>query len=417
MNHLLPILLSEFKEHFDATAKFVSRHVQFPELPNKIKVAIGMRRTGKTSFLFQTIRQLLQDKKIPWTRFLYLNFEDDRLSPCSQQQFRELLEGFYKIYPENHDEVCYFFLDEVQNIEDWALVIRRFFDTKKIQIYLTGSSAKLLSKEIATSLRGRSIPIEIWPYSFQEYLSAQNINLEPGLRGQKTQDILLKHLKLYIAHGGFPETIGTQLIDQRQLLQDYTELVIMRDIVERHSVTNISLLKYLIKTLLKNTAGGFSVHKFANDIKSQGLSGSKNTIYDYLSYIEDAYLAFLLPLYSESMRKMMSNPRKIYAVDSGLVNAFSFGLNQNSGHLFENLIFLDLKRAGHKIHYYLTKERYEIDFLTEDRFGEKHFYQVVWDTSDKKTLEREMRAIKSAENELKIQGKLVTPENYINGVL
>lgn len=413
MINLLNTLLSEFSERFESSQSNLIRQTQFSALPNKIKVAIGMRRVGKTCFILQIIRELIKTKKIPWQRFLYLNFEDDRLLPCSQTKFRELLEGFYKIYPENHDHTCYLFLDEVQNVEDWALVIRRFFDTKNVQIYLTGSSAKLLSKEIASSLRGRSIAIEIWPYSFNEYLTAHQVKWKKGLFSQKTQDTLHYHLREYLSQGGFPETVSASPTERRQILQDYVELVVSRDLIERHNITNITLLKYLIKTLLSNVGGNFSVNKFANDIKSQGISGAKNTIYDYLTYIEDAYLVFPVALYSRSIRQTQTNPRKIYAVDPGLVKAFSLGFSKNYGHLFENIVFLDLKRLGHKIYYYLTQDRLEIDFLTEDKMGNIHLYQVAWDTSDPKTLAREQKALKQAIAELKVPGTLITPEYYI----
>ncbi len=414
MKKLLPILLAEFKAQFDALSNLIPRNYEFPELDQKIKVAIGMRRVGKTCFLFQTIKKLIQEKNIPWHHLLYLNFEDDRLLPCSQQKLRELLEGFYSLHPDNHDHTCYLVLDEIQNVENWALVIRRFFDTKKVQIYLTVSSSKLLSKEISTSLRGRSFSIEIWPYSFDEYLTANQIQPKSDLLGKKEQDFLLHHLQNYIEQGGFPETTAISISERRQLLQDYTELVIMRDIVERYNITNISLIKYLINTLMKNTGGSFSVNKFANDIKSQGFTGAKNTIYDYLEYIEDAYLAFLVPLYSESIRKVTTNSRKIYAVDTGLAKAFTFSLNNNFGHLFKNLIFLDLRRRGCKVHYYFTRERYEVHFLVEDKLGNRNLYQVVWDTSDPETLKRESRALDSAIQELKIPGNIITPESYIH---
>ncbi len=416
MLNLLQILLAEFTAKLDATEGAVFREAHFPEMAHKIKVAIGMRRVGKTYFLFQTIRQLIQQENIPLQRILYLNFEDDRLAPCSQQQFRDMLEGFYKLYPENHDNTCYLFLDEVQNVQEWALVIRRFFDTKKVQIYLTGSSAKLLSKEIATSLRGRSLATEIWPYSFNEYLLANKIQFDKSLLGQRTRDLLIKQLQHYLEQGGLPETIDTMQTEQKQLLQDYTELVIMRDIVERYNITNIALIKYLIKTVLKNPGSGFSINKFTNDVKSQGLTGSKNTILDYLHYIEDAYLAFPVPLYSESIRKTLTNPRKMYVIDSGLSRAFTFSLNNNTGHLFENMIYLDLRRQGHKIHYYLTKERYEVDFLSEDRLGNKCLYQVVWDATNQQTMERELRALDAAKIELKMPGKIITPDVYIDGL-
>lgn len=413
MLNLLPTLLSEFHEKFQTLNNTVPRECQFPAIEGKIKVAIGMRRVGKTYFLFQTIRELLNQAQVPMRQILYLNFEDDRLLPCTKETLRELLEAFYQLYPENHDKLCYFFLDEIQNVQDWALVIRRFFDSKKLHIYLSGSSAKLLSKEIASSLRGRSIALEIWPFSFKEYLTAQQVKIDLTLYTEKTKDILFDKFKNYIQLGGFPEVQHLAISDTRHLLQDYIELVVLKDIVERYSVTNISLLRYLIKTLLKNTAAGFSITKFSKDIKSQGLMGSKNTISDYLKYIEDCFLAFSVPLYSESIRKVESNPKKIYGIDTGLIHAFSFSFSKNYGHLFENIFFLDLKRSHHKIYYYLTQERYEVDFLVEDSVGNKKLYQVVWDISNQQTLEREIRALEKAQNELGIPGELITPEKYL----
>lgn len=415
MDSLLQILLREQYDKFDRIRDTVQRTSRFPDILNKIKVAMGMRRVGKTFFLLQTIQRLI-DQGVPRERILYLNFEDDRLLPCSQEKLRELLESFYQIYPENHDELCYLFLDEIQNVEGWSLVIRRFFDTKKVQIYLSGSSAKLLSKEIATELRGRSIAIEIWPFSFNEYLLANPILLEGKLLGQREKDILLKALLNYLNEGGFPEIVLLSNLDRRQVLQDYVELVIMRDIIERHHVKNISVIKYMCQTLLKNVGCGFSVNKFFNDLKSQGLPATRNLLYEYLDYLEDAYLIFSVPLFSESLRKVNSNPKKMYAIDTGLVKAFSFSINKNNGHLFENLFFLDLKREGHKIYYYLTKEKYEIDFLVEDRLGNRKIYQVVWDTKNEETLRREMRALKAAEQELNIPGELVTPETYMQKI-
>lgn len=411
---LLNELLAEFHEKIANLDGSVTRDQNFPRIPNKIKAVIGMRRTGKTYFLLQYIKSLTKDT-IPLSRILYLNFEDDRLLPCSQQKLRELLDDFYALYPENHDHLCYLFLDEIQNVEEWAIVIRRYYDTRKVQIYLTGSSAKLLSKEIATSLRGRSISIEIWPYSFTEYLAAHKVSVDTKVIGKKIHDQSMKHFHQYLNCGGFPETIFLEDSDRIRILQDYVDVVIFRDIIERHKINNIILIKYIIKTLLKNIGSGFSVNKFFNDLKSQGFSVGKMTIHDYLSYIEDAYLAFTLPLYSESIRQTQTNPKKIYAVDTGLVNAYSTSVSKNSGHLFENLVYLDLRRQNHEVFYYLTRSRYEVDFLSRSLDGNLHLYQVVWDINDPDTMQREMRALEEAEKELGIKGKLITPQVYIQG--
>ncbi|MHB1949610.1 MAG: ATP-binding protein [Gammaproteobacteria bacterium] len=177
-------------------------------------------------------------------------------------------------------------------------------------------------------------------------------------------------------------------------------------------VSNIPLIKYLIKTLVAQSGSPFSVNKFFNDIKSQGMDVSKMTIHDYLSYVEDAYLLFTVPLFSESIRKTQTNLRKIYTTDTGLIHAYSTRSSENLGHLFENLVYIQLRRRELEVYYYLTEERYEVDFLTKDLNNNFHLYQVVWDMNDPETLFRETRALKKAEEELKIQGEIITPESF-----
>ena len=275
MQTLVQTLLAEWQSGLTRLAESIPRESHFPVLPQKIKVAIGMRRVGKTYVMLQQIQYLLQ-QQIPLSRILYINFEDDRLLPCTQEKLAQLLDAFYKIYPENHEQRCYFFLDEIQNVAEWSLVVRRFYDSKNVDIYLTGSSAKLLSKDIATALRGRSIATEIWPYSFNEYLKARTIPLESDLLSQKIQDVLMQQLKLYLFQGGFPET--THMDDQyrRQVLQDYVELVILRDIIERYAVKNIVLLRALIKKVIKNMASLFSISKFVVTIHQNRFNKHKN---------------------------------------------------------------------------------------------------------------------------------------------
>lgn len=410
---LLKTLHSEFFDKIQEDTDSTPRAATFPEVDNKILVAIGMRRTGKTYFLLQQVKKLLS-ANVPLSRILYINFEDERLYPLDYKKLGELLDAFYTLYPENHDHECYLFLDEIQNVTEWPVVIRRFFDTKKVKIYLTGSSAKLLSKEIATSLRGRSLAIEIWPFSFAEFLTAQSVALNKQIMGKQTQDKLMQQLRHYMQQGGFPELIHIPHQDnQITVLQEYVNVVILRDIIERYNITNISVIRYLIKFLLNNAGASCSINKIFNDLKSQGFTVSKTTLYDYIAYIEDAFMAFLVPLYTSSIRQEHSNPRKIYAIDTGLVNAYTLKFNKNLGHLFENMVYLELRRRELEIFYYLTKERYEVDFLTRNKRGELNLYQVVWDQSDKETQEREERALKIAEKELGVKGQIITPEKFI----
>lgn len=416
---LLSTLLEEFYTRLQKHSALLPREQPLVEVENKISVAIGMRRTGKTVLLLETIQQLLTTPTLK-ERILYLNFEDERLLPLSGKDFGKLVDTFYTLYPENHDQLCYLFFDEIQNVTDWPLVIRRLFDSKRVKIYLTGSSAKLLSTEIATSLRGRSYATEIWPFSFTEYLQIHSNAIQEQLysklkthtRSKQTQDKLFGALSHYLFAGGFPETINLPDIQHDRILQDYVNVVLLRDIVERHQLTNLPLLKYLIKYLFSTVSSLFSVHKCFNDLKSQRFSLSKATVYEYLDYIEDAYLCFRVPLFTESIRQQQSNPKKIYAVDPGLARIYMLGKLDNLGRLFENLVYLDLRRQGCKIYYYLTQERYEIDFLAQYPDGKHKLLQVVVDTNDQETLTRETRALAAAEKELGLQGKLITLENY-----
>lgn len=413
---ILQVLLGEFHDKLLHLQDMVIRDAQFPDAPNKIKVAIGMRRTGKSYFLYQQILKMI-NAGINKTSILYINFEDDRLLPLNQQKLAKLVEAFYSLYPENHEKKCYLFLDEIQNVESWPLVIRRLHDTKNVEIFLTGSSAKLLSKEIATSLRGRSLAVEIWPYSLHEFIRAKNIEIDRILYDKKTEDNLKHIFNSYLSEGGFPEVTHFNQDVRQQTLQDYLDSVIYRDIIERHNIKNPTLIKYMILSMIHNVGKPFAINKFYNDLRSQGYSIGKDILYEYADHIEDAYLAFSIPLYDKSIRKVKTNPKKLYAIDSGMIRALTLDYESDFGRLFENMIYLDLMRMGCKVNYYLTSERYEIDFLIQTSQGHKKLFQVVWNSDDKNTFEREQRALQAGINELKISGEIITLDSYLrNGI-
>jgi predicted AAA+ superfamily ATPase len=411
MKTLLETLLAEaFDTIADAQAS-IPRQYAFAESKEIIKVAVGMRRTGKTYFIYQKINQLL-NAGISKECILFVNFEDDRLLPMTAKEMGTLLDSFYTLYPQNHDRLCYIFLDEVQNVTDWEQVVRRIFDSKKVELYLTGSSSKLLSSEIATSLRGRSLSTEIWPYSFKEYLTAHQLEMPKPPFGQKAFDITRQYVLNYFAKGGFPAVQHMPDNEWRETLQGYVNTVILRDIVERHNVSNIVLLKYLTKFLLANAASPFSVNKFHNDIKSRGYKAGKETIHNYLDYLEDAYLVFSASLYSESLRAQ-NIPKKFYAIDNGLIRANTLKINSAYNQYLENQVYLDLRRQGKEVYFYHTEKGYEVDFVTVDKNGEREIIQVTWDMSDPQTEEREQRALQAAINELKIPGRIITLRDYL----
>lgn len=409
---LLDTLLGEFHQKLDSLKTMVPRDIAFPKAPQQIKVAIGMRRVGKTYFLYQHILKLLS-QAIPKTSILYLNFEDDRLLPLGEQTLAQLVDAFYSRYPENYEKKCYLFFDEIQNVPGWATVIRRLQDTKQVEIFLTGSSAKLLSKEIATNLRGRSVAIEIWPYSFDEFMRAKNIAIDRTLYSKKTQDQLRKVFHQYLTEGGFPEITHCNQDIQQQKLQEYIDVVIYRDIIERHNIKHPTLIKYMILSMIHNVGKPFAVNKFYNDAKMRGYQIGKDLLYGYTDHIEDAYLAFFSSSHDQSFRKTQTRSKKLYAIDPGLVRATTLEYEQDLGRLFENIIYLDLKRLGYTVDYYLTSEGYEIDFVAKTPRGEKKLFQVAYNIDHPDTLAREQRALDAGMKELNLPGEIITLESYL----
>lgn len=413
MRALLETILNTHLQLIQSARNTVPREEKFHSIPNKIKVAIGMRRVGKTVCLYQTAQALL-DNGVSQEQILFINFEDDRLLPMDAKKMGELIDTFYELYPENHQRTCYFFLDEVQVVSEWYRVIRRYHDSTRVQLYLTGSSSKLLSTEIHTSLRGRSLANEIYPFSFSEYLSFHHIKRPKKTPfGKQGFDILYQQLLHYLTIGGFPESQTLSSHHNDMMLQEYLEITLMRDVIERHAISNATVLKYLAMSVLKNSASPFSINKFFNDIKSQGYKISKETLYDYADYLEESFLCFTVPLYSESNRLRQNTPKKIYAIDHGLIRALSLQTNDLYGKLFENLIYIDLRRQYKKIFFYKTHEGFEIDFVTIDSSGKRECLQVCWDTSNPETLKREERALFAAKKEIGIPGRIITPYDYL----
>ncbi|MBU0505826.1 ATP-binding protein, partial [bacterium] len=287
---LMELLIAEFWER--GIPDLTQRDRVFHKVQKKIHVAIGMRRSGKTFFLFQKIESLLE-KGVPKNRILYLQLDDERILPLNGKELGQMVDAFYSLYPKNHEDICYLFFDEIQNVSEWSHTIRRLLDTKKAEIYLTGSSAKLLSKEIATSLRGRSLATEIYPFSFKEYYRHVSKTISDKPRSPKQRDMLQKDLESFLINGGFPEISKLQdSADRKNILQEYLNVTVYRDIVERHSITNINLLKYFVSILVGNMGNPFTVNKCFNDLKSQGFSLGKDTLYDYLEFTQDCYLVF-----------------------------------------------------------------------------------------------------------------------------
>ncbi len=376
-----------------------ARSLELPGLPGKVDAVVGMRRSGKTWFLFQQIRQRLESG-VGRDRLLYLNFEDERLLPISAGDLHLVPEAHYRRFPESRDQLCWFYFDEIQNVPGWERFVRRLVDNEKLAIVLTGSSAKLLGREIATSLRGRSLSSELFPFSFEESLRHAGVEVPRQWPvSARRRSLLENRFDGYLEVGGFPEVQSVAPELRIRVLQDYVDVVLFRDVVERHRVENLPALRYLQRRLLSQPARKFSINRLHNDLKSQGIPAGKDSLHRYLSHLEDAFLLATVTIASASARARQVNPRKCYAIDPALATATSFRASRDTGHLLENVVYLELRRRGCSAWYVHTRSGYEVDFLARSLTGERELIQVSADVSRSRTRRRELRALEEAMEE------------------
>ena len=283
-----------------------------------------MRRSGKTTFLWQCLADRLT-AGAPREALLYLNFEDERLADLQAADLQWVVEEYYRLAPHLRDRRrVTFFFDEIQVVRGWDTFARRLMDSEQADLFLSGSSARLLSREVATSMRGRAMEVLIHPFSFREAL--RHAGAEPDLPCSAWPKALRTEmdgrLREYLTVGGFPEAQGVPARDRIDLLRTYVDVAILRDVIERHSVSNPLPLRSLQRHLLTNPAAPFSVQKFYDSLRSQGISVGKDTLHTLLGYLEDTFLVRVIALHTASERQRMIHPRKVYPVDPGLIPVY-----------------------------------------------------------------------------------------------
>ena len=259
--------------HEKRLPELIEREIKIPlEIPLKRSISIvGPRRAGKTYEMFNLIRKLLGKTKRD--QIIYVNFERADLGLADEKDLMKLLESYYELYPRNKKKKIWMFLDEIQNVSNWERFVRTALD-ENINVFLSGSSSKLLSKEIATSMRGRNLTYQIFPFSFREYLKANNFGHEDSFSSSE-KSFMLNILNRYLYDGGYPETVIYNK-EKEKILTEIKETTIYKDVVERENIRNVKVLKLLIDGLINSKE--FSVHKFYNFLKSQGMKVSKNIL-------------------------------------------------------------------------------------------------------------------------------------------
>ncbi|MHB8837519.1 MAG: ATP-binding protein [Gemmatimonadaceae bacterium] len=377
-----------------------TRDAHLPPVPGKVHAVVGMRRAGKTTFLHQ-----LRDARraaLPPERALYLGFDDDRLAGIGGEQLGFLLEEYFRTVPELRGrETVHWFLDEVQWVPGWERFCRRAMDTEKIEIVVSGSSARLLSREVHTSLRGRGTATVIRPFSFREFL--RHRAEEPsGARFRPTprdRSRVERRFREFLVEGGFPETQGLNAPVRIALLQGYVDTVLFRDVVERFSVSQVEALRWMVRHCLRNPAGSLSAHRLHRDLQSQGLGVAKDAVHAMLGHLIDAFLLSAVPLATASERTRNSNPRKVFPADPGLIKAFDASSRTNVGHALETVVLNELERRGADVGYVKSKAGLEVDFLARYPGRGEELIQVCAEPGAAGVLEREVRALVVAAKE------------------
>lgn len=371
----------------------IEREIFIPlEKPiNRAISIIGPRRAGKTYLMFNTIRKLLIN--YPKENILYVNFEKAGLLPLNSSDLVLLKDTFFELNPHLKKKEVWFFLDEIQNVNNWELFVRTCLD-EDINVFISGSSSKLLSKDIATSMRGRTLSYTLLPFSFKEYLSSQKI-ISTNFLSSRERAKIINLFEKYLIEGGYPETI-LYSEQKEKILSDIFETALYKDVIEREKIRNVNLVLQLIKALLSSKE--FSINKFYNYLKSLNIKSGKNALYHYANCLEDAFVFFFLKKFDLSYKKAGQSLPKVYLIDNGLLTNNHI---DDKGRLLENLVFLELKRREWDIAYFQNPQKEEVDFLVKEGKKVKQLIQVCYDFNNFTTKEREIKSLIKASEEFK----------------
>lgn len=377
MKQLLKDIIIDQKS-FLSSQKTIAR--DFPEryLSNDFIIIIsGVRRCGK-SVLLQQIRDKLPQKDY------FFNFDDDRLGNFTVEHFQQLYEVFIELYGEQD----YFYFDEIQNIAGWEHFVKRLYNAGK-KVFITGSNARMLSKELGTYLTGCYISIELYPFSFSEFLVfREQQNLLEDISGTVARGEVQSAFNDYLRQGGFPIYLRSK---DGIVLKTLYDNILYKDVMVRNQIVNEREVKELVYYSISNIGKPLTYTSLTKVI------GVKNptTVKNYLEYIENTYLLFSLSKLDYSVKAQLRNPKKIYAIDNALVSRLGFHFSGEEGRLLENMVYVELRRRGGEVFYHNSGNA-ECDFIVRDGFRVTHAIQVCYLLNDPNTREREIRGVKDA---------------------
>ena len=356
-----------------------------------IKVIVGPRRAGKSVFAIQLLEGM---------DFAYLNFDDERLLNVSD--YDDLLKAIRQVYGETKTIL----FDEIQNLHNWELFLNRLH-RKRFNLIITGSNSRLLSRELATHLTGRNIQFQIFPFSFLEFLKARDFAIDETLELKERQGMILNLLTEYLNKGGYPEVL-IKNIDPKSYITTLFESILFKDIVKRYNVRYAKKLYDLGMYLITNHSNDFSYTRLKKALEFR----SVHTVENYSEYLNEAFLIFNTERFSHKVKEQLKSPKKVYAYDTGVINAIKFKIAPDTGRLIENLTAIELVRRGKEFYYYKTKDGKEVDFAIKEGMKISQLIQVCYDIDNYMTKKRETNALVKAAREILCDNLMVLTWDY-----
>lgn len=389
-------VLFEQQKDFQQERTYVDREIKDKVLSLKhLKLPIiitGIRRAGKSTLLCIIKNEL----KLKEKECLYINFNDERLTGFSREDFQKVLDF---ISEQEYKKNCYLFLDEIQETTEWEKWVDRI--KEKHPLFITGSNSKLLSKEISTVLTGRSMNVSVYPFSFREFLEAKKIKIENWKLDLQIQSKIRKACSEFISYGGIPKVI---VDNDKRLLQENYENILYRDIIKRFNQNFEKPLKELSLYLLSNISNNLSIRSLSKTMQIKNLS----TVKSMLDTFEKAFVFFFVHKFDFSVKKQIQNPRKVYCIDNGFITQVGFRFSEDKGRLLENAVFLELKRRENEVYYF--SEKGECDFIIRRGVQIIKAIQVCYDMTEKNR-EREIDGLREAMEKFKLtEGIILTYE-------
>lgn len=338
----------------------------------------GVRRCGKSTMLKQIINRKFKDS------FFYFNFDDERILGFEVEDFQVLMEMFIELFGDMKNV----FFDEIQNVKGWELFINRLL-REGYRVFITGSNSNLLSRELGTHLTGRHVDLELYPFSFAEFLRARNIEFSSGNYSTQDRATASKLFNEYFSTGGMPESIisGNNAI-LLQLIND----VIQKDVMNRYNIRKFSELRNILRFLMSNVSNEITYRSLSRNLDVK----SENTIKKYIEYLQETYLIFEVRRFDRKLKRAGKSPRKIYCIDNGIILRNVPDFSKNNGALLENMVAVQLKRTGTEFYYYRHGSNAEVDFLIPEK---REMIQVCYELNEI-NMEREIRALQKASVEI-----------------